>query len=425
MTRAAMTEARSQLAFTRVATDFDVSKSDFLVLTEDGVTTFEKMAYRLPTSTDVEDYLKTKVRVTSGYQYPDGRTVIFAKPTPMPWEAYKSGDDPGCFRKLWNLSLQIAKKELEALASPEEQSGRKVSMTMAQEMETRAIQEGMPIPLSDKERPSLIALTKVNQAYGPSGTFTYLTWESYLDREQEGRLRRAGKLPKDRQELVYQDNKVTVKSQAEEKSWQVEVEDARDLREVLDVRARAFHMTKVCPYETCRALTEIYLSKLRATQVKGMRGPTINELRRFDRELFEMILTWVAKSMGSIQAGLKKHIEDPTDPLWKLLDPQLATFPDQGLELEVKSTKRTREKSPDKQAKKPPKERKSPGRSDEQGPRMRMCIVCGRRHEPRCQIPPNFRKEAREKEKARKAEAKNRPGRKGKGGAKGEGTATE
>ena len=419
-----MVEARSQLAFTRAATDFDVSESDFIVLTEDGVTTFEKMAYRLPTSTDVEDYLKSKVRVTSGYRYPDGRTVVFPTPAPLPWNTYKSGDDPGCFRKLWNLSLQVAKKELESLASPEEQTGRKVSLTMSQEMETRAVGEGMPAPLSDKERPSLLALTKVNQAYGPSGTFIYLTWETFLDREQEGRLRRAGKLPRDRQELVYHDNKLTVKKDDEELSGHVEIGDQTDLREVLEVRARAFHMTRVCPYESCRLLTERYLSKIRATQAKRMRGPTINEVRRFDRELFETILSWVAKSMGSIQAGLKKYLEDPSDPLWKLLDPQLKTMPDQGLEKELKGSKRPRERSPGKVDKKP-KEKSSPSRRDHNQVKDRMCIVCGHRHEPRCQIPPNFRREAREKLKAKKAESKGKSGRKGKGGGKGEGEAAE
>ena len=88
----------------------------------------------------------------------------------------------------------------------------------------------------------------------------------------------------------------------------LEIDDASDLREVLDIRGRTFHMTRACEYETCRRLTERYLSKMRATQVEGMRGPTINEIRRFDRELFETILTWVAKSQGTIKDGLQHYL---------------------------------------------------------------------------------------------------------------------
>ena len=78
------------------------------------------------------------------------------------------------------------------------------------------------------------------------------------------------------------------------------IRDARDLRETLETRARCFQMLKVCESETCRRLTERHLSKLRATQAEGMRGPTLNETRRAaDREIFSHILSWVAKGEGS------------------------------------------------------------------------------------------------------------------------------
>ena len=337
---------------------------------------------------------------------------------------FKSGEDAGCIRKLWGLAHQMAKKELEALASPEDAANRKVTLTMAQEMEERAIGEGMPVPVSDKEKPSLHALTKVSQAYGVGGTFHYLVWEVYLDQEWEGRLRRAGKLPRDRQELIYTGSKVTVKNKDDELPIALEIEDASDLREILDIRGRAFHMTKTCDHETCRLLTERYLSKLRATQVEGMRGPTINEIRRFDRELFEAVLSWVAKSQGSIQSGLKHFLDTPSEHLWRLLEPQIASMPDQGKERKI-TEKRPRESKEERTEKKirphaeggPSQEEKKPRSPPDSPARLRLCIVCGQRHEPRCAIPQGFRKEARAKQKARKAAEKTaapKPGEKGK-----------
>lgn len=90
------------------------------------------------------------------------------------------------------------------------------------------------------------------------------------------------------------------------------IRDARDLRETLEIRARCFQMLKVCEFETCRRLTERHLSKLRATQAEGMRGPTLNETRRAaDREIFSHILSWVAKGEGSAQKGLAAMLEEP------------------------------------------------------------------------------------------------------------------
>ena len=259
-----MAEAKSTLAFGRAALNFDLNESDYLVMTDEGIDTFEAMAYRFPNSSDLEEYMKDTIRVKSGYKDAAGNLTTFAKPSVEPWSTFKSGEDAGCIRKLWGYSHRVAKKELEALVSLDEVSNRKVTLTMSQEMEERAIGEGMPVPVSDKDRPSLHALTKAMQAYDVGGTFQYLVWETYLDMEWEGRLRRAGKLPRDKQELVYTGSKVTVKQKDEELPPVMEVYDASDLREVLDIRARTFHMIMVCEYEVCRQLTERYLSKMRA-----------------------------------------------------------------------------------------------------------------------------------------------------------------
>ena len=274
-----MSEARSRMAYGRAAVNFDVNESDFLVLLDDRVDTFESMAYRFPSSTDFEDYLKKTVRNKGAYRDSSGAIQVYTKAQGTPWDVFKSAEDTGCLRKLWSLAHQVSKKELETLASPGEETRQKVTLTMSQEWEERAISEGMPIALSDRERPGLICLGKVQAAYMTGGSFEYLNFECYMDAETEGRLKRAGRLPKDKQELVYSNDRITVKSKTDEMP-KMEIIDATDMREILEIRARAFHMAKVCDFETCRQLTERYLSKLRATQVEGMRGPTINEVRR-------------------------------------------------------------------------------------------------------------------------------------------------
>ena len=314
-----MSEARSRMAYGRAAVNFDVNESDFLVLLDDRVDTFESMAYRFPSSTDFEDYLKKTVRNKGAYRDSSGAIQVYTKAQGTPWDVFKSAEDTGCLRKLWSLAHQVSKKELETLASPGEETRQKVTLTMSQEWEERAISEGMPIALSDRERPGLICLGKVQAAYMTGGSFEYLNFECYMDAETEGRLKRAGRLPKDKQELVYSNDRITVKSKTDEMP-KMEIIDAADMREILEIRARAFHMAKVCDFETCRQLTERYLSKLRATQVEGMRGPTINEVRRTDREIFQTILVWVAKGQGSVSAGIRHYLDNPAEALWKLLD---------------------------------------------------------------------------------------------------------
>ena len=408
-----MSEAKSLAAFTRSAVDFDVAESDFLVLLDSKISTFESMAYRLPVSADLEEYLRKTLRTRGAYRDSDGAIIMYNKRKVDAWEDYKTGEDAGCIRKLWGFALQVAKKELEALATPGEESRHKVSLTTSHEWETRATEEGMPIPLSDKERPSLHCLTKVQAAYSTGGTFEYLNWEVFVDAEHEGRLRRQGKLTQDRQEVILEGSKLGTKKKPEVLETNMKIEDAMDVREVLEIRARAFHMAKVCDFETCRKITERYLSKLRATQVVGMRGPTINEIRRADREIFHEILNKAAKGSGSVQSGLEFFLGSPEHHLWKLLDPQIESMPDQGVEPKVKSEKRKREASP---AKEKPDRHDSPPAS-----KARMCIVCGKRHEPRCDIPAGFRREERAKQKAVKErrQSKKGDGRKG-GGSKGD-----
>lgn len=406
-----MSDAKSTTAFIRAAVDFDVAESDFLILLNEKITTFEGMTYRYPTSSDFEECLKKTVRLQSAYRDGAGAITVWSKPTPPPWEEFKRCEDAGCLRKMWHFASQISKKELESLASPTEEAKYKVTLTTSKEWEDRAITEGMPVPLSDRERPSLFALGRVRAAYSTGGTFEYLSWETFADAELEGRLKRAGKLPKDKQELAVEGSKLTIEKKNDDPLMAKVIEDAADLREVLDIRARTFHMTKAAEFNTCRMLTERYLSKLRATQIAGMRPPTINEIRRCDRELFQEVLSRVARGQGSIELGLKHYLAHPEEAVWKLLEAQIQSMPDQGIEARPSAPKKRKAAGED-EAKQPDPPLAAAGQP-------RFCIVCKKRHEPRCEITEEWRREQRERKKAaqkKRNSNRNPPNKNGGGG---------
>lgn len=60
-----------------------------------------------------------------------------------------------------------------------EEAKQRITLTVYHEWEQRAIEEGLAVPLSDKERPSLWTLSKVNAAYSPGGSFARPSWETH------------------------------------------------------------------------------------------------------------------------------------------------------------------------------------------------------------------------------------------------------
>ena len=103
--------------FKKAAIAFDVHESDYLGLLSDKVSTYESMGFRFPEKEDFEIYLKRVVRQRSIYQEDDGEIKVFNRPSVPSWDDFRSSEDAGCLRKLWTLSHQVSKKEVEALAT--------------------------------------------------------------------------------------------------------------------------------------------------------------------------------------------------------------------------------------------------------------------------------------------------------------------
>ena len=71
---------------------------------------------------------------------------------------------------------------------------------------------------------------------------------------------------------------------------------------------------------------------MRQTTPKGMRAPTINEVRRFDREMMKQGLRYKAEAHGEVDECLLYFLNDPTAGLWRLVEAVTEGLPDQGVE---------------------------------------------------------------------------------------------
>ena len=398
-----MADARSSLAFGRAAASFDVHESDYLVLTLDGITTYEAMAFRFPSASDFDEYLRKHLRTRAAYRDPSGTVTGFQRGEIDAWEVFKSSEDVGCLRKLWSLATQVSKRNLERMAGDDGEIKSKITVAMSQELEDKAVNSGMPPPSSDRDRPSLFTLTKVQNNFCPGGAYQHLGWESFVNLECEARLRRAGKLPKDRKELILDDKKLILDTKDEDFPEPPKVHDLLTLKDLLDLRGRAFHMLEVATFQEFEEYNTRMVGLLRASVAAGMRPPTINEARRCDREIMTEILRVVAKGSGTVGAGLKFFARaGEGEGLWRLLNAQPEHLPDQGKEKGFNAEKQQRDRSPLKR-KRDGDDEKSTHETPE---KARLCMICKKRHEPRCAIPPGWRKEQKEIQKAKAAKAK-------------------
>ena len=393
-----MTQAKSQTAFGQAAVSFEVHEGDYLLLLSEKIATFEAVGFRFPKESDFEEYLRRFVRLKTAYRDDLGEIVVYDRPTPETWDVYKCSEDCGCLRKLYGLSAQIAKKELEALASghtgADDEVKLKVNQTVSQELEEKAIKSGMQPPLSDQERPSLYTLSKVKHNFAPGGPHVHLPWEAFIDADYEGRLTRAGKMPKDIREVVVSGSSVTVKHDDKAIETGADLSDLQSLREVLDLRARSFHMLGVAAYQITRGLTDKYFSRLREVPPEGMRRPTVNEARKTDRLIFQEVLKWTSKGKGSVEDGISYYLNNMDHNIWKNLIPQVSNLPDQGIDRPTGRGK-VKDGSTAAGSKKEDKEDEVRERSRDRAlpEKKKICLVCKKRHEPLCKLPENFRKE--------------------------------
>ena len=408
----ALTQAGLPAAFRKSAVQFGVAESDFLFLSHLGISTYEQFALRIPSNETFEDFMKDDVCPSAAYQDPDRGLIIFDRQPQVKWRDFRLTEDAASLRKLWMLSREMCRAEVEKLASGDDGNRVRVKLGSHVAMEEAAQVKGMPRPTSDAERPALRCLNLVAKSFlGPSASFEHLSWESYLTLEEEGRLVRAGLMPKTKGELILTKDskeKVSLSERDKEDPLVEPVSDLETMRRRLEIRARALAMMEVAPYGSYRGLHDRYYGKLLAQVPEGMRQPTVQEVRRFDRALHQELLRWLSRDVGTLEAGLQYYLDDDGASLWRLLDPVIKSLPDQGVEKTLKGRKRKgeeRDDEPGRSGEKTPLERKH----QSGGVKLKQCLVCKKRHAPLCPLPENFRKNKRAETRAKKAEAKAKP----------------
>ena len=406
------TQASLPNAFTRSAIKFAVAESDYLVMVSLGISTLESMAYRFPKAEDVEEFMQSQVLPTSGFREDDGRIITFPRHPVELWQTFRTGEDAKGIRKLWSYSKEVCKAELEQLATADGGSKQKTSMAVASAMEEKAISKLMPAPISDADRPSLFALTKATQALvGPNANFEHLQWECFISAAQEGKLVRAGKMPKNRAELVLsKGDKLSVREKDTAEAPGPRASDMETFRAYMEIRAKTFAMVEAASYSTYRSLTDRYVSKMTVDPASGMRAPSLNEVRRFDRAMHEQALRWISRDASNLDSAIQGYLNDDSLNLWRLLDTVVSGLPDQGIENSsgVKTEQRSKRKGEESdkdssESMEAKKEKKA--KADKP---KKKCLECGKRHEPLCQLTKEIRKKLKEDGKAKKAAAKKR-----------------
>ena len=403
-----LSQASIPASFCKTAAQCGVTESDFLYLSHMGIHTHDALALRVHSKDALESFLRDHICPSAAYSHPDRGLLIFNRTPQVPWREFSLSEDAAAIRKLWLLSHEMCKAEVEKMASGEDSTKSRVKLSSHVAMEEAAKTKGLPQPSSDAERPSLYCLNRMAKCFlGPGASHEYLSWEVYISLEEEDRMARAGIMPKPRGEIsLNKESKITVSSKDDEDPPVDHVSDLESLRQRLEIRARASAMLEVASYSTYRSLSDRYVGKILAHVPEGMRQPTVAEVRRFDRMLHQEVLRWVARDVGTVDAGIQYHLDRDEVPIWRLLDPVIKTLPDQGVEKGGRGKKRKQEDMQEKDRAGSPKplERKPADRS-----RMKQCLVCKKRHEPLCALPEDFRQKMRAERKAQKkakAEAK-------------------
>eukprot|EP00435_Cladocopium_sp_Y103_P069831 s178_g34.t1 len=152
-------------------------------------------------------------------------------------------------------------------------------------------------------------------------------------------------------------------------------------------------------YTTMRALSDRYYSKVNASVAAGMRTPTLNELRRFDREMQVVVYRHLSRGQGSMEDAMKYYIEHDSDSLWRLMDPVLKNMPDQGVEENMGHKQEAKVESGRASSSSQPAAGGNPT-----GKPLITCLMCKKKHTPLCPLPADFRDKQRERKKAKKAE---------------------
>ena len=137
-----LSQASIPASFLKSAVQFGVAESDFLLLADLGVNTHEAFALRIHSREALEEFLRDVICPGAAYKDPVRGLQTFNRTPPVAWQNFKMSEDSASLRKLWMLSKELCKGELERLAAGEEASKVKVKLASAVAMENSAVTRG-------------------------------------------------------------------------------------------------------------------------------------------------------------------------------------------------------------------------------------------------------------------------------------------
>jgi hypothetical protein len=328
--------SKIESVFEGLAQQMDVNESDYLILKSEGIANADSLGFRVPSSSELEDFLRDTVYPNEAFETPNG-IVVNPRRGPLQWPQWRWSQDAAALRKLWQVCSNLAKKELEGIIDPskEGEAIKKVTPIVAADMERKAVARGLLPELSDYERPGVSTLSKVVDNYRVGGPMIYVKWEFYVNAEEERKLLRLGGEKESFFRLQSKDGHLRAVEEGPE-LLRARVEDLMALQDVLKVRAAAHEIAQVVSFPTYIQLTDEYLKALKKIPAQLMRTATLNEVMLFDRLLHEEILTFVAKGQGTLQDGLAWFLgPGRSNQLWTLIETRPETMPDQGAERPV------------------------------------------------------------------------------------------
>ena len=167
---AALSQVRLPTAFRKSALEGGVAESDFLFLGSLGIITHEAFAMRVHSSDALEGFLRDHVCPSAAYHDSDQGLLVFNRTPAVAWREFQLSEDCAALRKLWVLSKEMSKAEVEKMASGEWSGRAKLRMGSHVAMEEVAIEKGMPNPILGHGKAGAVHVEPPGQEFpGPWG----------------------------------------------------------------------------------------------------------------------------------------------------------------------------------------------------------------------------------------------------------------
>ena len=333
--------SRTAPLFEALAKRLGVAESDFLLLGREGIRTADDMYYKLPTTADLEDFLRTVLFPECAYIDEDSGQLTSCPRHQISQETYgvwKRGDDAAAIRKLWKAAKGAAEKELEHLVEgrPDAET-KKINTMVAADMHAKAVGRGLPSELTDAELVGTISLSNVVDNHKVGGKHAYLRWEIFTSKDDEARAIRLGlgKKPENIRLLTTEGSRElqAIGVETDPKVNRVSVKDIVTLTDTLHIRAVAYEVAELVDFKTYQRFTDIYVRSQKVRVNDKMRRATINEVRLTDRLIHEEIAQYTVKGVGTMNEGIKFFCDNPDHQLLGFLKLQGWGYPGQGIEV--------------------------------------------------------------------------------------------